>query len=54
MLLCALQEVAAVETETHEVFAENQSLNKQQAALNAEVGLHYLLCLTVNICQFSN
>ena len=31
------QEVAAVDAETREVFAENQALNKQQAALNAEV-----------------
>ncbi len=31
------QEVAAVEAEAREVFAENQALNKQQAALNAEV-----------------
>lgn len=32
------QEAAVVEAETQKVFAENQSLNKQQGALNAEVG----------------
>ncbi len=39
MTICAFaQEVAAVEAETQEVFAENQSLNRQQGGLNAEVG----------------
>ncbi len=35
--MAVLQEAAAVEAETQKVFAENQSLNKQQGALNAEV-----------------
>ena len=32
-----MQEVAQVEAEAQEIYAENQQLNKQQSALNAEV-----------------
>ena len=39
-----LQEVAQLEAETQEIYLENQQLNKQQTALNAEASLHPMWC----------
>ena len=39
-----LQEVAQLEAETQEIYLENQQLNKQQTALNAEASLQPIWC----------
>lgn len=39
VLPARLQEVAQLEAETQEIYLENQQLNKQQTALNAEASL---------------
>ena len=39
-----LQEVAQLEAETQEIYLENQQLNKQQTALNAEASLPPMWC----------
>ena len=39
-----MQEVAQLEAETQEIYLENQHLNKQQTALNAEASLQPTWC----------
>ena len=45
-----LQEVAQLEAETQEIYLENQQLNKQQTALNAEASLRPIWCHEGSSC----